>query len=107
MHIIRTEAAVEYVNGDGKYHREDGPAIEYTNGTKAWYLHGERHRIGGPAIEWHNGDQSWYQNDEYHREDGPSIIWESRKPEWWYRGKSIPVDNLQDFQVYIRNKAFW
>ena len=26
---------------NGKYHREDGPAIEYANGTKYWYLNGE------------------------------------------------------------------
>ena len=23
---------------NGKYHREDGPAIEYTDGTKYWFL---------------------------------------------------------------------
>jgi len=27
-----------YLNG--KYHREDGPAIEYRNGYNAWYLNG-------------------------------------------------------------------
>ncbi len=25
---------------DGKRHREDGPAVEYSNGTKKWYLEG-------------------------------------------------------------------
>jgi hypothetical protein len=25
---------------NGKFHREDGPAVERVNGTKAWYLHG-------------------------------------------------------------------
>ena len=28
-----------YLNG--KLHREDGPAIEYANGTKYWYLNGK------------------------------------------------------------------
>lgn len=23
-------------------HREDGPAVEYANGTKIWYLNGDR-----------------------------------------------------------------
>ena len=23
---------------DGKFHREDGPAVEYANGNKFWYL---------------------------------------------------------------------
>jgi len=27
---------------NGKLHREDGPAIEYVNGPKYWWYHGER-----------------------------------------------------------------
>jgi hypothetical protein len=26
-----------------KYHREDGPAIEYSGGDKSWYLNGENY----------------------------------------------------------------
>ena len=29
-----------YLNG--QLHREDGPAIEYSNGHKAWYLNGQQ-----------------------------------------------------------------
>ena len=29
-----------YLNG--KLHREDGPAIEYSDGYKAWYIDGKR-----------------------------------------------------------------
>ena len=47
---------------DGKLHREDGPAIEYTNVYKWWYLNGKLHRIDGPAIEYTNGEKSWYLN---------------------------------------------
>jgi hypothetical protein len=39
-----------YLNG--KLHREDGPAVEYTDGTKVWRQRGKLHRIGGPAIEY-------------------------------------------------------
>ena len=28
---------------DGKLHREDGPAIECTNGNKAWFLKGKQY----------------------------------------------------------------
>lgn len=31
-----------YKEGTETFHREDGPAIEYTNGFKFWYLNGER-----------------------------------------------------------------
>ena len=43
-------------------HREDGPAIEWSSGSRAWYLNGERHREDGPAVEFANGDKEWYLN---------------------------------------------
>ena len=47
---------------NGKYHREDGPAIELANGAKHWYLNGKLHREDGPAIEWSGGEKRWYLN---------------------------------------------
>jgi len=26
---------------EGKFHREDGPAVEFADGTKAWYYQGK------------------------------------------------------------------
>jgi len=46
------------------FHREDGPAIEWWNGTKSWYINGKRHREDGPAIEWAYGDKTWALNGE-------------------------------------------
>jgi len=42
------------------YHRTDGPAVEWSNGDKEWYVDGERHRLDGPAIECSNGDKGWW-----------------------------------------------
>ena len=47
-----------YLNG--KLHRENGPAIEYPDGTKIWYLNGKLHRENGPAIEYADGDKWWF-----------------------------------------------
>ena len=49
-------------NSQGEVHREDGPAIEYPDGSKKWYKNGLLHREDGPAIEWINGGQEWYIN---------------------------------------------
>ena len=55
-------------NGDNfwylndKRHREDGPAIEWADGTTHWLLHGRLHRDDGPAIERANGDKHWFLN---------------------------------------------
>ena len=43
-------------------HREDGPACEYADGTKIWYINGQRHREDGPAVEDANGHKYWYLN---------------------------------------------
>jgi len=45
---------------EGEYHREDGPAIEYTSGLKYWYKEGNLHRIDGPAVEYINGRKEWW-----------------------------------------------
>jgi hypothetical protein len=62
---------VQVVNGD-KYwyrekctesvlHREDGPAIEYADGSKAWYEFGKLHRENNePAIECIDGHKEWW-----------------------------------------------
>ena len=60
-----------WYNEKGKYHRENGPAIEFTNGSKFWIINGKLHREDGPAIE---------------RTDG------SNKEEWWVNEKQVPQD---------------
>lgn len=47
---------------DGLRHREDGPAIEYSKGSKEWYKDGLRHREDGPAVIWSFGIQQWWVN---------------------------------------------
>lgn len=48
---------------DKQLHREDGPAVEWPDGSKEWYWNGQRHREDGPAIEWGDGSKMWYLND--------------------------------------------
>ena len=45
-------------------HREDGPAIERSDGHKAWYSNNKFHRLDGPAVEWPDGSKFWYINGE-------------------------------------------
>ena len=92
----RTTATAEctiYDNGDkswhlnGKYHRADGPAIEWADGTKYWFLNGEQHRIDGPAIEFADGTKYWLLNDKYHRTDGPALEYANGDKYWYLNGK--------------------
>ena len=59
-----------WANEKVKFHREDGPAFPYPNGTRAWYKNGKLHREDGPAMVWHNGKHEYYLEDkEYSKED--------------------------------------
>lgn len=55
-------------------HREDGPAREFVNGKREWWLYGKRHRRSGPAVIHPQGTQEWWMNGVLHRENGPAIV---------------------------------
>lgn len=67
----------------GKLHREDGPAVEYSNGDKEWRLNGQLHRADGPAIEMENGSKFWFLHGLRHREDGPAQMY-IHGSKYWY-----------------------
>lgn len=77
---------------DGKLHREDGPAIEWANGTREWFIEGKRHREDGPAVEWINGTNEWYLDGKRHRKDGPAIDFGDGRSEWWTHGQRDRVE---------------
>ena len=68
----------------------------YIYGNRSWYLNGERHRENGPAIELSNGDKVWYLNGKWHRDDGPAIEYADGRTEYWINGIHIPqLDNMK------------
>ena len=86
---VNDEGTKCWYNEQGQCHREDGPAIEWANGTKWWFLNGQLHREDGPAIEYANGSKEWYLNGQLHREDGPAIEWASGTKEWYLNGERL------------------
>ena len=78
-----------WCNNQGQLHREDGPAFEWANGNKEWWLNNRRHREDGPAIEKVNGTKAWFLNNQLHREDGPAIEWADGDKEWWLNDRQI------------------
>jgi hypothetical protein len=65
-------------------------------GTECWCLNGELHREDGPAVTYSDGTKYWYRNGKFHREDGPAIIY-TDGTEWWYlNGKEVdPFDPMK------------
>jgi len=84
--------AVEYSEGikewwrNGQLHREDGPAIEQEDGNKEWWRDGQLHREDGPAVEHAEGDKEWYRDGQLHREDGPAVMHVDGYKEWYRDG---------------------
>jgi hypothetical protein len=66
IHIDEDETKFYYKDREMTIrHRLDGPAIEYTDGHKEWYVDDKKHRLDGPASEWSNGAKFWYVDGEY------------------------------------------
>jgi hypothetical protein len=76
-----------FVSAKNRFDCDDGSIIvEYTNGTKIWWLNRRQHRLDGPAIERKDGSKEWFINGKRHRLDGPAIIWSDGTKEWWIEG---------------------
>jgi hypothetical protein len=81
---FRVGDARRYYDENGYLHREDGPAVIFSDGEQAWFYHGKRHREDGPAIEFPNGIKFWY-----------------------YNGKEMECSSQKEFDRIIKVKAFW
>ena len=93
---------IEYLNEKGQLHREDGPAREWTDGTKQWYINGLCHREDGPAVEYNDGSKEWYINGKLHREDGPAIEWSNGYKVWYLNGEVYFEQQWQDKVIKIK-----
>lgn len=92
---------------DNILHRVDGPAIDYFNGDEEWYYEGKLHRIDGPAyLSYNKKYKEWWFHGDLHRLDGPAIYFSDGQSEWWYRNKSIPCTSQEEFEKFLKLKAF-
>jgi hypothetical protein len=55
-----------HYNSNRQYHRLDGPAIEWANGSAFWYINGKRHRLAGPAVKYFGRYEEWFINDQFY-----------------------------------------
>jgi hypothetical protein len=109
---VDSENTTRWYNDKNQFHRVDGPAIEWANGTKAWYLNDKHHRVDGPAVEWANGTKEWYLNDKRHRIDGPAIEHADGNKYWCLNNKLHRIDGPAvegangDKEWWLNNKKY-
>ncbi len=94
---------------NSQYHRDDGPALEFTNGEKHWYQHGKKHRDNDlPAIERANGNKEWYLNDKLHRDnDQPAVEHANGTKEWFQNGQFHRDNDLPAVEYANGAKHFY
>ena len=68
-------------------------------GTKGWYLRGRWHREDGPAIEWADGRKQWRLNGLLHRENGPAIEQPDGYKEWYLHNEIVHPETLVDLHL--------
>lgn len=73
----------------GSFHREDGPAVIFEDGTKKWFFNNNLHRIGGPAVEYCDGKKTWYVEGKLHNEHGPAIITQKDRKRWYLNNEQL------------------
>src|SRR5208282_4000465 len=79
------DGVIRYQNNFGKLHREDGPAIIFPDGDTSWFYLGVLHRTDGPAIDWKVENR---------------FVWS-------LHGKRLDVKTQEEFEHYLKLKAFW
>ena len=83
--------------------RTDGPAVD-NNGSKYWYINGLRHREDGPAVEYSDGYKEWWINDKLHREDGPAVEYSYGGKRWYLNGKEYSEDQYHQELIKLKLK---
>jgi hypothetical protein len=99
--IYRSSDIYYYLNK--VFHRTNGPAIEYNNGDKCWYVYGDRHNDKGPATIHKTGWTFWFLNDNLQTLSNST-------PTWFLNDKPQTLSNTattlkhQIFQYNINEK---
>ena len=102
---VAKDGTRRYYNNAGELHRDEGPAVEWADGSKGWFQNGQRHRIDGPAIERANGTKEWVQNGQRHRIDGVAIDYANGCKRWFINGAEMTEDEFNQLVMKMSEIA--
>ena len=71
-------------------------------GDKYWVLDGKYHREDGPAIIAMDGMLQWRINGLLHREDGPAIVYTKHKHQEYFL-KDKEIDKKEFIKILIKH----
>ena len=102
----KEDMILDHYDSSFTLHRENGPAVEYADGDKYWFINGKEHREDGPAIEKANGDKFWFINGKNHRENGPACEYANGDKSWCLNDKIINCNSNEEFYKSIEYRAW-
>ena len=81
---VLEDGTKEWRNEAGLFHREKGPAIEFSDGRLLYFQNGALHRSDGPAVINTDGSRLYFLNDKQvqEREIMPARIRDNGVKEW-------------------------
>ena len=80
---------------ESRYYYKDGSILNYYNHNKIL------HRTDGPAIEFADGSKRWWVESQLHRLDGPAVEWADGSKEWWVEGKYLTYEQFEDYRAEL------
>jgi hypothetical protein len=101
---------IKYYAGNESHNKFESNDQEYKN-YKHWCItyyneNNLTHRLDGPAVEYSNGSKFWYKNGKLHREAGPAREYYNEYKEYWYNGEQINLSTDKEFKQYVKMKVF-
>ena len=81
--------------------------LEYEDGDCYWYIGNDNHRESGPCVTRLNGSWEWKWYGKPHRADGPAVRHSNGDCFWIYEGELIDCTTQEQFEQYLKLKAFW
>lgn len=83
---VLADGTVEYRAARGRRHRQDGPALEHTDGSYSYSDHGVWRWADGPSsFNAADGSTTWALNGQMRRSGGPAVE-NALYLEWWDHG---------------------
>lgn len=103
-------------------HREDGPAVTFTEGGEQWWQKGQLHRDGGPAVVYRCGYEEWRVRGQLHCLTGPALVhrcgcWHNvgrcvkinplaSSIEWWVHGRQLIEEEFYRYVDVTTGEVF-
>ena len=68
-----------WLDGQNKFHRLNGPAIIFEDGSKSWLRHGKLHCDDGPARILKDYEEWWKDGEPYEPTAHEIMVWKMKK----------------------------